>query len=186
MSFSVEYSGVVVAQFFHHYAALLLFMFRALFYWLLRSLGVSDHILDDELSEYPSSISSSSSSLSWVSAETIRENLQVVTFASLRETNGCSEGGGSSSGTSTTCAVCLNEFRGRDKVRELRNCCHIFHKKCLDRWLDLDQKTCPLCRTPFLLPSSAASGDGDKGETSWCVEHLLYLFGDDLLFPCSS
>ncbi|KAF3772665.1 RING-H2 finger protein [Nymphaea thermarum] len=181
MGFSVEYSGVVVAQFLHHHAALLLFMVRGLFYWVLRSLGASDYLLDDELSEFPSSISSASSS-SWVSAEVIRENLQVVTFASLGGINGCSEGGGGGSGAATaiTCAVCLNEFRGKDKVRELRNCCHIFHKKCLDRWLDLDQKTCPLCRTPFLLP---ASGDCDKGETSWCVEHLLYLFGDDLLSP---
>ncbi|KAF5782983.1 putative transcription factor C2H2 family [Helianthus annuus] len=32
----------------------------------------------------------------------------------------------------------------------LINCRRIFHQCCLDRWMDHDQKTCPLCRTTFV------------------------------------
>ncbi|KAK7844757.1 e3 ubiquitin-protein ligase rha1b [Quercus suber] len=49
-----------------------------------------------------------------------------------------------------SCAVCLYEFDGEDEIRWLRNCKHIFHRACLDRWMDHDQKTCPLCRTQFV------------------------------------
>lgn len=49
------------------------------------------------------------------------------------------------------CAVCLYEFCSGEEIRWLGNCKHIFHKDCLDRWMDLDHRTCPLCRTPFLL-----------------------------------
>ncbi|MBA0769349.1 hypothetical protein Gotri_018090, partial [Gossypium trilobum] len=48
------------------------------------------------------------------------------------------------------CAVCLYEFEGGEEIRWLRNCRHVFHRACLDRWMDHDQKTCPLCRTPFV------------------------------------
>ncbi|MCL7051527.1 hypothetical protein MKW94_016629 [Papaver nudicaule] len=85
-----------------------------------------------------------------------------------------------------TCAVCLNEFAGKDTVRELRNCCHVFHSGCVDRWFyQNDQKTCPLCRTSLVLPIMsmplAASAISGKSEPSWAVERILYLFGDDLL-----
>ncbi|XP_019429888.1 PREDICTED: E3 ubiquitin-protein ligase RHA1B-like [Lupinus angustifolius] len=48
------------------------------------------------------------------------------------------------------CAVCLNEFEEVDEIRRLANCTHVFHRGCLDRWIEYDQKTCPLCRTPFI------------------------------------
>ncbi|KAE9614120.1 putative transcription factor C2H2 family [Lupinus albus] len=49
-----------------------------------------------------------------------------------------------------TCAVCLNEFEEVDEIRRLANCTHVFHRGCLDRWIGYHQRTCPLCRTPFL------------------------------------
>ncbi|XVF09647.1 hypothetical protein REPUB_Repub07fG0112400 [Reevesia pubescens] len=49
-----------------------------------------------------------------------------------------------------SCAVCLYEFEGGEEIRWLRNCRHVFHRACLDRWMDHDQKMCPLCRTPFV------------------------------------
>ncbi|RVW60946.1 hypothetical protein CK203_049270 [Vitis vinifera] len=33
------------------------------------------------------------------------------------------------------------------EVRELGNCCHVFHKECIDIWMDQGQGTCPLCRS---------------------------------------
>lgn len=52
--------------------------------------------------------------------------------------------------SSKDCAVCLDEFNEEDEIRCLTNCKHMFHQKCLDRWMDQIQETCPLCRAPIL------------------------------------
>ncbi|XP_042520670.1 probable E3 ubiquitin-protein ligase XERICO [Macadamia integrifolia] len=53
------------------------------------------------------------------------------------------------------CPVCLNRFERDSEVNQL--CCgHLFHKICLERWLDYWNITCPLCRTP-LMPEEEAS-----------------------------
>ncbi|KGN56500.1 hypothetical protein Csa_010889 [Cucumis sativus] len=52
------------------------------------------------------------------------------------------------------CAVCLCEFQDDDEVRFLKNCKHIFHKECLDRWMIRDQRSCPLCRT-LIVPEES-------------------------------
>ncbi|WOG81267.1 hypothetical protein DCAR_0100413 [Daucus carota subsp. sativus] len=49
-----------------------------------------------------------------------------------------------------SCAVCLYEFSGGEEIRRLMNCRHVFHRECVDRWMDNEQMTCPLCRTPFI------------------------------------
>lgn len=49
-----------------------------------------------------------------------------------------------------SCAVCLYEFSDSEEIRRLTNCRHIFHRECVDRWMDHEHKTCPLCRTPFI------------------------------------
>lgn len=117
--------------------------------------------------------SSSSSSSSSFSTQMIRDNLLVSTYGELRHRLP-EDGTGS-----TSCAVCLSNLRAKDKVWELRNCCHVFHKRCLDGWLDHDEhKTCPFCRAPLL---SLEPPCPTPGEPSWAVERLLYLFGDDLL-----
>ncbi|KAF9615773.1 hypothetical protein IFM89_026374 [Coptis chinensis] len=111
---------------------------------------------------------------SGLTAQMIRETLDVVTYGDIMH---------NLPGTCDTCAVCLNELKKNDRVRELRNCCHVFHIKCIDRWLDHgDQKNCPLCRAPLLVTSCGSGLDGGwaRSEPSWAVERLLYLFGDDL------
>ncbi|KAJ4981606.1 hypothetical protein NE237_032443 [Protea cynaroides] len=53
------------------------------------------------------------------------------------------------------CSVCLNRFESDSEINQL--CCgHLFHKVCLERWLDYWNITCPLCRTP-LMPEEEAS-----------------------------
>jgi len=48
------------------------------------------------------------------------------------------------------CVVCLSEIReGEERSEELR-CKHVFHKCCLDRWVEHQRRTCPLCRDQLL------------------------------------
>ncbi|KAK8477253.1 hypothetical protein V6N13_106514 [Hibiscus sabdariffa] len=124
-----------------------------------------------------SAISSSSSSP--VSKDMMRDNLHLVltTFGDAKERMPW---------VSDACAVCLCDLKELDHVRELRNCCHVFHQDCIDRWVDYDgdeddenHKTCPLCRAPLLTSSQTLASPNN--EPSWAVDRLLYLFGDDLL-----
>lgn len=43
------------------------------------------------------------------------------------------------------CSICLDSFKCRQHSRRL-HCSHIFHKKCIDRWLTKNTH-CPVCRT---------------------------------------
>ncbi|OIW20919.1 hypothetical protein TanjilG_25091 [Lupinus angustifolius] len=47
------------------------------------------------------------------------------------------------------CTVCLTEFEPKSEINRLP-CGHIFHKVCLEKWLDYWNITCPLCRTPLM------------------------------------
>ncbi|XP_039025859.1 probable E3 ubiquitin-protein ligase RHA1A [Hibiscus syriacus] len=110
-------------------------------------------------------------------SEIIRHNLVLTNFGDAKQRMPW---------VSDTCAVCLLELDEGDDLRELRNCSHVFHKDCIDRWVEYDEgddynrKRCPLCRSPLLLTSSQ-SLVGPNSEPSWAVDRLLYLFGDDLL-----
>ncbi|CAN0900424.1 Brassinosteroid-responsive RING protein 1 [Linum grandiflorum] len=116
----------------------------------------------------------------------IRERLILTTFSDVSKR---------SDDDVATCAVCLNSMMAEDEVREMRNCCHVFHKDCIDRWIDheLDdqeeeddesnRRTCPLCRTPLVTASQSlawSAAAAQQEQPSWAVERILYLFGDDL------
>ncbi|KAL0729605.1 hypothetical protein Bca4012_025698 [Brassica carinata] len=153
--------------------AVFITLLRWIFAWILR---------------YRSKSRSSSSAPS-VSSQAIKESLSVTTFrddAAERSPELISD----------ACAVCLGDLEDGDEVRELRNCSHVFHRECIDRWLDYEccggdgnegeednHRTCPLCRTPLFAADTKSSFGGwpSKNEPSWAVERLLYLFGDDLL-----
>ncbi|KAK8281168.1 hypothetical protein V6Z11_D09G224100 [Gossypium hirsutum] len=49
------------------------------------------------------------------------------------------------------CAICLGEFVDEDTLRLLTICCHVFHKECVDLWLE-SNKTCPVCRGELDVP----------------------------------
>ncbi|GKU91495.1 hypothetical protein SLEP1_g5361 [Rubroshorea leprosula] len=46
---------------------------------------------------------------------------------------------------SSSCSICLDEYRDADMLRLLSGCGHIFHQGCVDPWLML-HPTCPVCR----------------------------------------
>ena len=43
------------------------------------------------------------------------------------------------------CPICLETFRGEDKVKVLP-CGHLFHEKCASSWIVDVRGICPLCR----------------------------------------
>ena len=46
----------------------------------------------------------------------------------------------------TYCSVCIDNFDTTEKdVVKLKNCNHIFHKECIDKWIKIN-RTCPVCR----------------------------------------
>ncbi|KAA8526067.1 hypothetical protein F0562_007833 [Nyssa sinensis] len=67
------------------------------------------------------------------------------------------------------CAVCLDSIEGSHEIRELCNCSHVFHRDCLDTWVDEGRVTCPFCRSMLLPPkgnlnqSSSCGSGGDGG-----------------------
>lgn len=52
------------------------------------------------------------------------------------------------------CAVCLSEFEGRDALRLIPSCGHVFHRDCIDVWLGR-HVTCPVCRRNLSGDSAA-------------------------------
>ncbi|KAG1360877.1 E3 ubiquitin-protein ligase RHA1B [Cocos nucifera] len=82
----------------------------------------------------------------------IKSRIPVVKFSSFRKSSAKGE-------ESIICAVCLGELEARHEVRELGNCCHVFHKGCIDKWVDMGQVTCPLCRAQL-----SPKGSDEKGK----------------------
>jgi len=48
------------------------------------------------------------------------------------------------------CNICLNHYKHREYKRVLQKCKHVFHKKCIDKWLIQSNKMdCPRCRQSY-------------------------------------
>ncbi|XP_073009991.1 probable E3 ubiquitin-protein ligase XERICO [Typha latifolia] len=60
------------------------------------------------------------------------------------------------------CSVCLSRFEAESVVNRLP-CGHLFHKACLETWLDYHHATCPLCRSRLLPAEEGIS----VASTSW-------------------
>uniref|UniRef100_A0A6P4A557 probable E3 ubiquitin-protein ligase XERICO n=1 Tax=Ziziphus jujuba TaxID=326968 RepID=A0A6P4A557_ZIZJJ len=77
--------------------------------------------------------------------EEFRNRVPTIRFDALC---GCEE-------PENECSVCLNRFEPESEINHL-SCGHVFHKVCLEKWLDYWNVTCPLCRTP-LMPEEELS-----------------------------
>lgn len=143
MGFPVGYTEVYFPNIFLHALSFLGFI-RSVLFSLFSILGLSDIIESPDVyfEENPSAAQLPLNPP--ISAILIREFLPVVKFSDLVA------GDGGCDMLESCCAVCLYEFEGGEEIRWLNNCKHIFHLKCLDRWMDHDHKTCPLCRTSFV------------------------------------
>uniref|UniRef100_A0ACD5ZSA0 Uncharacterized protein n=1 Tax=Avena sativa TaxID=4498 RepID=A0ACD5ZSA0_AVESA len=54
------------------------------------------------------------------------------------------------------CAVCLEDVREGEMVRQLPPCRHLFHVDCIDLWLRT-HRTCPLCRCELSPPKKVTA-----------------------------
>ena len=45
------------------------------------------------------------------------------------------------------CSICYQKM-GKHKLTI--DCGHSFHQKCLFQWINMDKRTCPLCREEFI------------------------------------
>ncbi|XP_074279833.1 brassinosteroid-responsive RING protein 1-like [Silene latifolia] len=146
MGFPVGYTDLFIPPLFLHTLTFFT-LFRNLLFTLFSTLGLPA-FLDPNPNPSPSSTPPTFITLHPfgndparppVSAVLTRELLTLVKLSDVEEREECCE-----------CSVCLSDVRKDDVIRLLDNCKHVFHKDCLDRWMDLDHHTCPLCRTPFL------------------------------------
>ncbi|MED6215897.1 hypothetical protein PIB30_002585 [Stylosanthes scabra] len=156
MGFPVGYTEVFFP---HLFLRLLTFLglLRNLIFHLFRLLGLSELLIDTTtdtttITNHHHNHLVSSDPTRTLSAILIREFLPVVTFREILVTNSDDDVAAASAQLTSTgsCAVCLTELVMEDEIRWLRNCKHVFHRECVDRWIDHDQKTCPLCRTSFV------------------------------------
>lgn len=49
----------------------------------------------------------------------------------------------------TNCTICLDDFVDNEPVVTLTECKHVFHKQCINTWLDT-KKTCPNCQNAII------------------------------------
>ncbi|CAN6201431.1 unnamed protein product [Urochloa humidicola] len=68
-------------------------------------------------------------------------------------------------GSALLCAVCLDDVRAGETVRQLPACRHLFHAGCVDAWLRA-HRTCPLCRCDLSPPSAGAASITVTAESS--------------------
>ncbi|GLJ55456.1 hypothetical protein SUGI_1190780 [Cryptomeria japonica] len=104
--------------------------------------------------------SESQENLSPTLGQMIKKRLPVITFRNIVAEKVMSE-----IEEDFVCAVCLISFKEDDEIRELCNCSHIFHRICLDKWIDKHEDTCPLCRCPLLPPPESGDGETDCFES---------------------
>ncbi|EXB78378.1 Uncharacterized RING finger protein [Morus notabilis] len=122
-----------------HILHLLWLIIKAIIYPLKRDETPSDPY-DEDLSHYDDE----EEDYYRFSASLIKKQLPMMSYGSFlqRETGKVSE-----NDNDNICIVCLSGIEARHEVRVPFNCCHVFHRECLDAWIDQGRGTCPLCRS---------------------------------------
>jgi hypothetical protein len=52
-----------------------------------------------------------------------------------------------------SCAVCYEDYAEGDNLTSPDKCGHVFHKACLDKWLE-QKNECPTCRGAITIPAT--------------------------------
>ncbi|XP_022996076.1 RING-H2 finger protein ATL46-like [Cucurbita maxima] len=87
----------------------------------------------------------------------IKTSLPIIEYGDFVEKQGRGSPENKVDEENRKCTICLCEMERSETMRELCNCCHVFHRDCLDTWIDEFRITCPVCRS-MLFP--AGEGDG--------------------------
>uniref|UniRef100_A0A673GMZ1 RING finger protein 150 n=1 Tax=Sinocyclocheilus rhinocerous TaxID=307959 RepID=A0A673GMZ1_9TELE len=74
--------------------------------------------------------------------------IQRFRYANARDHNQVQSHGSETEWGFDNCAVCIEDYKPNDVVRILP-CRHVFHKNCVDPWLQ-DHRTCPMCKMNIL------------------------------------
>lgn len=140
--------------------------------WFFSSVGLSDLLLNSTstTATFQTTFSSSTSPNS-KSRQAFLLNAIPAEKYEDSHVDGVTNGG--------TCAVCIQEFAAREDVRKLSNCRHVFHKCCIDPWVELGRTTCPLCRTPFVLEDTKDYVDGSSSVMSLPPTISYYYYDED-------
>lgn len=169
MGFLAWYYSLAILRLLFRLAFTLSYIKTIIYCWVLHFVGLYDFGESNSFF-WQNVFYINSSSVSSISADTIRDHLPVITFRKFAEKFY------ESMGDDPVCMVCLSSLEEEDEVRELSNCHHTFHKNCLDKWLDHRQTTCPVCRSS-LMPKRIPETEMNN---SWVVDRIAYIFAEDL------
>ncbi|GMJ12965.1 Arabidopsis Toxicos en Levadura 100 [Hibiscus trionum] len=81
-------------------------------------------------------------------------------------------GGGDGYDDTAVCSICLVEFENDDVVSRIQKCRHVFHINCIEKWMERDHFTCPLCRS-FLFPNVVSSHTKCGDVAPYTASHLV-------------
>ncbi|XP_020883317.1 probable E3 ubiquitin-protein ligase RHG1A isoform X1 [Arabidopsis lyrata subsp. lyrata] len=54
------------------------------------------------------------------------------------------------------CAICLEEYKEKEELGEVKGCGHDYHGRCIKKWLSM-KNSCPICKSPALPDASKNS-----------------------------
>lgn len=158
MGFPVGYADLFIPKLIIHIITLLTFIHTFISY-ILQFINL-EHLIEFDSQQNPPQLDPITHFQSF-SSVLICELLPVVKFSEIID-------------PPDSCAVCLYEFDDGDEIRVLSNCRHVFHKCCIDRWMDHDRKTCPLCRITFINDDLQESFN----ERLWAASGIDDYYGD--------
>ncbi|KAK8562681.1 hypothetical protein V6N13_018747 [Hibiscus sabdariffa] len=98
------------------------------------------------------------------SFQTIDACLPVARFEDLKLSDGEDD--------AAVCSICLAEFDDEDVVSQIQKCGHVFHMNCIEKWMERDHFTCPLCRS-FLFPNVVSSHAKCGDVAPYTASHLI-------------
>ncbi len=70
-----------------------------------------------------------------------------------------------------SCFICFEEYKSGEYKRVLPQCGHVFHKKCIDKWLK-QKSTCPHCRCDLMKDVKITLDDLKYYQKDECMCHV--------------